>query len=201
MKFILDTDILAKEDIGISGCLYLLAMYFKSPISNKTFEALNDRGLTFVAEYFNDEPKIITLSQNGMELSEKILTESTIEEKTEKGEDRFKVLADKLRDLFPKGKKQGTNLQWKDSTVMIAARLKTLVKKYEVQFTDEQAIQATKDYISSFNGDYRFMQTLKYFIFKNTNNGGGLEQNSQLLSFIDNLGQQSTNLDWTSELR
>lgn len=99
-------------------------------------------------------------------------------------DERYIALADKLRELFPTGRKEGTNYMWRDSTMIIAKKLKTLAHKFNVTFTDDEAIEATKKYINSFNGDYRYMQLLKYFILKRDLNKQ--EETSQLLSFIEN---------------
>ena len=100
----------------------------------------------------------------------------------------FGVLADKLRELYPSGKKEGTNYMWRDSTMTIAMKLKNLdemCKKYGLhRFTDEEAIDATKRYVESFQGNYQFMQLLKYFILKQSYEKA--EKASQLLSYIQN---------------
>lgn len=100
----------------------------------------------------------------------------------------YGVLADQLRELFPQGKKPGTNYMWKDNTITIARKLKSLddlCKEYGIaRFTDEEAIDATKRYIASFHGNYDYMQLLKYFILKQ--NYDKAEKASQLLSFIQN---------------
>lgn len=98
--------------------------------------------------------------------------------------DRFMALADKLRALYPSGRKEGTSYMWKDNTVTIAKKLKTLCDKFQVTFTDEEAINATKRYIAQFNGNYSYMQLLKYFILKRDNDK--MEETSQLISFMQN---------------
>ena len=124
------------------------------------------------------------------------------EYKKNKKEDRFNILADKLRELYPEGRKEGTNYYWRDSTKIIARKLKALDKKYGIDFTDEQAINATKRYIDSFNGNYTYMQLLKYFIMKNVLKDGELEETSQLLSYIENEDQvNNTNTDWSVQLK
>lgn len=107
--------------------------------------------------------------------------------------ERYLELANKLRALYPEGKKEGTNYMWRDSQVAIAKKLKTLADKFGVQFTDEQAITATKRYVESFNGNYHFMQLLKYFILKRDLDKQ--EETSQLLSFIENK-DTTTNYDF-----
>jgi hypothetical protein len=95
----------------------------------------------------------------------------------------FLRVANKLREIFPKGRKDGTTYMWRDSTAVIAKKLKTLVAKYEFEFTEEDAIDATKRYVESFNGNYRYMQLLKYFILKTDMNG---DIKSDFMSLIEN---------------
>ena len=151
----------------------------------------------------NGFPALCTISREGIEVAESLLLDSEYTEQREDSEgkirDRFDILADKLRELFPKGRKEGTNLQWRDSTAIISKRLKTIVKKYGVTFTDEEAIDATKRYIESFNGDYRFMQVLMYFIFKNEVVNGVREERSQFMSYLQNK-EDMVNNDWSHEL-
>ena len=63
---------------------------------------------------------------------------------------------------------------------------------------------ATKKYVDSFKGDYRYMQLLKYFILKKNTNT--LEENSQFLSYLENLNDvdidtDNQSNDWTIELK
>ena len=99
-------------------------------------------------------------------------------------EEELCELADKLRALYPSGRKEGTAYMWRDSTKTIAKKLLTLKAKYNAVFTDEQAIEATKKYVETFNGNYAYMQLLKYFILKKDLIKG--EETSQLLSYIEN---------------
>jgi hypothetical protein len=115
--------------------------------------------------------------------------------------DRYELLAAQLREIFPKGRKEGTSYMWRDSNSIIAKKLKALVSKYGECFTDEQAINATRKYVESFNGNYRYMQLLKYFISKKVVNDGEVEETSQLLSYIENEGQSDYNNEWTAELK
>jgi hypothetical protein len=96
----------------------------------------------------------------------------------------FLALANKMRDLYPSGKKPGTNYSWKDSGIVIAQKLKTLVVKFGCSFTEKEALDATKKYIESFNGNYTYMQLLKYFILKNDKNTGDIK--SEFMTLIEN---------------
>jgi hypothetical protein len=105
----------------------------------------------------------------------------------------FLLLANKMRELFPSGKKPGTNYSWKDSAIVISQKLKVLVAKYGCSFTEEEALEATKKYIESFNGDYTYMQLLKYFILKTSNNG---EIKSEFMSLIENKEDINNNFEF-----
>jgi len=105
--------------------------------------------------------------------------------KLETGLPRFKALADKLREIYPSGMKDG-RYSWRDNTMTIAKKLVLLQEKFQSSFTDEEAIEATKKYVESFRqrGDFTYMQLLKYFILKRDNERG--EETSTLLTLIQN---------------
>ena len=116
--------------------------------------------------------------------------------------DKLDNLAAELKKVFPTGKKEGTNLYWADGISLIVRRLKIFFKKYGTTYTDEQIIQAAKDYVASFNGDYRFMKLLKYFIFKEKMGANReIEPESELMTYIENAGQEDLNSGWLTEIR
>lgn len=118
------------------------------------------------------------------------------------GEKKYVGLAAKLREIYPSGRKEGTSYMWKGNTNEISKKIQTLKEKYNFQFTDEQAIKATKKYIESFNGDYRYMQLLKYFILKAVRDSdGNVDIKSELMTRIENEGQEDTERrDWVETL-
>lgn len=139
----------------------------------------------------------MVLSNNTISLLNTILVNSV--PKIVESKNRYTDLAQKLIEVFPEGKKAGTTYYWRGSISVIAERLKRLSIKRNVDFTDEEAIDAAKRYIQSFNGNYKYMAILKYFIFKNDNEGNF---ESHLLSYIENKNKESTiNGDWTGELK
>jgi hypothetical protein len=76
-------------------------------------------------------------------------------------------LSKELMDLFPKGNKPGTNYRWKGTLANVAVKVKKFVSKYP-QYTREEIINATRNYVDSFKyEDTRYMQLLIYFIEKN----------------------------------
>lgn len=201
MDFHINKETLAKSGISVDMAFYLASIYFDRPYTYDTFDTASKQGLITYnhLDRYNlpIQPK---LTREGVELVESIFLNS--EFKGDKGidTDRYDELADKLRELYPKGRKEGTSYLWRDSHAKIANKLRTLVKKYNFKFTDEQAISATKRYIESFNGNYSYMQLLKYFILKKDKDTG--EENSQLMSYIENEDcTDAANDDWMNEVR
>lgn len=203
-KICFDTDVCAAKQLGITSALYLLSVYFGKHINSK--EELNKcvaKGYVVYYNYNDGNPNRVELTETGLKLVEELILDSEFKPTTKEGR-RFDELADKLRELYPEGKKSGTNYYWRDSHGVIVKKLKAVVKKYGDCFTDEQAIEATRKYVESFNGNYHFMQLLKYFISKNVVKGGEVEEQSQLLSYIENANQEDKNqlaIDWETELR
>ena len=114
----------------------------------------------------------------------------------------FIELATKLREIYPAGRKDGTTYMWRGTTAEVAKKLKTLVVKYGFTINKEDVIKATKEYVSSFNGNYRYMQLLKYFILKSVKDAdGNVDVKSELMSIIENSGQVNTQRDdWMSTM-
>ena len=139
------------------------------------------------------------LTNKGTEVLDSVIMDS---DKEQEPQDRLIQLATRLKDIFPKGKKDGTNYYWADGVALIVRRLKLFFKKYGNKFTDEQIIQAAEKYVQGFNGNYQYMRLLKYFIFKEKVGANGeVEGDSELINYIENAGQEE-NLrdDWTSSL-
>ena len=116
---------------------------------------------------------------------------------------RIDILTEQLMKIFPKGKKEGTPYYWKGNRKEIKEKLKKFFVYFGDTYTDAQILSAAHRYVDSFNGNYRFMRLLKYFIWKNdtklTTEGRTVEQVSELASYIENAGTESSpNNDWTS---
>ena len=140
------------------------------------------------------------LTNKGTEVLDSVIMDS---DKEQEPQDRLIQLATRLKEIFPKGKKDGTNYYWADGVALIVRRLKLFFKKYGNTYTDEQIIQATEKYVQGFNGNYQYMRLLKYFILKEKVGAAGeVEGDSELISYIENAGQEE-NLrnDWTSTLK
>ena len=191
-KVSINKDVLEKNNLSMDEFLVLLLTYNKANIQ-EVKQSLVEKGLADFS-VFDDE---LVISSTTKDLITSISIDSDV--KVLSKDKEFRELAEKLKELFPKGKKAGTTYMWRDSTAVIARKLKTLVVKYDYQFTEEQAIKATKAYVESFNGDYTYMQLLKYFILKSLPDG---EIKSDFMSYIENEGQEDELSDnWLTEMR
>lgn len=200
MKLCFDVKECEKLKVPVDTALYIASLYLGKLISSNTFQDVCSRGLIeFDGFDLKREPINARLTQTGVDLIESIFLNSEFRLPNSE-EDRFDKLAKKMQEVFPEGRKPGTKLMWRDSQPIIAKRLKAIVKKYKAVFTDEQAIEATKKYVESFNGDYQFMQVLKYFISKRNLTTG--DETSQFLSYIENAGHEDVNNDsWRDSVR
>lgn len=196
MRWTINEEILAKNGLTIQEYLFLL-FNAKGGDVHECVQSLIDK--KWGNEDLFDDTKIV-MSNNVKDKVFEILVDS--DKLVENREDEFNSLANKLRELFPEGRKPGTTYSWRGSTLEVSRKLKNLVVKHGCQFTEEEAIAATKAYIESFNGDYKFMKLLKYFILKTPrNNDGDVEVQSDLMTFIENkhMGQRE-NGNWAVDL-
>lgn len=160
----------------------------------QTMDSIVDKGLANKNLFNNCS---LVLGSKTKQLLEKVILDSntTVKDNIE----RIKNLAKQLQENYIPGKKAGTQDYFKGSSAEIIQRLKRFFAEYG-EFTDEQIISATKKYVASFNGDYRFAQLLKYFISKKVDG----ERGSRLLAYIENAQQVDTSqmtIDWETELR
>jgi hypothetical protein len=188
MRIIIDPVELEKQDLTIQEFLYLLILYYGDPDINKLYRQ----------GYYSETLLGKALSTYGKETVENILLASDSDVPTEP---ELLDLATKLKAMYPEGKKEGTNFYWTDGIALIIRRLRTFFKKYG-KYEDEDILNATQKYINSFNGDYRFMKLLRYFIFKEVKGeGGDVEATSDLLNLLENKNQQEVNNDWSTDVR
>lgn len=189
MKLVISNNILKKNNITLDEYL-LLFLYSRNSSLKELLDNVTSKNLASYDVYKND----LVLSNQQKELVQNIYVDSN--EIIEPVLDKYTDLAEKIMKIYPEGKKAGTNYYWRDSKSVIASRLKKLVAKYNIELEEEKVINATKKYVESFNGDYKYMHLLKYFIWKNVSTSEGTEQHSQLLSYIENEGQSEHSSEW-----
>ena len=187
-----------QNGITIDEALLMLVIHNKADLE-KAEKALIQKG--FITAERNElfQQTGWRLTNKGNEVLDSVIIDS---DKEQEPQDRLIQLATKLKEIFPKGKKDGTNYYWTEGVVLIVRRLKLFFKKYGNKFTDEQIIQAAEKYVQGFNGDYQYMRLLKYFIFKEKIGANNeVEGDSELISYIENSGQEEDlRNDWTSSL-
>lgn len=194
MNISINEEVLKKWNLTLQEFLFLL-FNIKDGDTEQCVTSLVNKG--WAARNIYDQTKIVISNNRKDDVATILVDSEKVDIKLE-----FEGLADKLREIFPKGKKPGTTYMWRDTTAVIAKKLKILVTKYNCKFTEEQAIRATQAYVNSFNGNYKYMQLLKYFILKTpTNASGDVELRSDFMSYIDNAGQEEQlREDWMSNM-
>ena len=181
MKITIDEKVLEKYDLTLEEFLFWY-LCMRGYNIDDIKESLIEKNLAS-KDLFKDFNVI--LSDNQKDLVASILIDSSLS-KDENLD--FEDIAKAMREIYPSGVKSGTSYYWRDSVAIIAHKLKTLKSKFAFNFTKEQAVNATKRYVESFNGDYTYMQLLKYFILKKDPSTGELR--SDFMSYITNEGQE-----------
>ena len=187
-----------QNGITIDEALLMLVIHNKANLE-RAEKALIQKGLITAERDDLFQQVGWRLTNKGTEVLDSVIMDS---DKEQEPQDRLIQLATRLKEIFPKGKKDGTNYYWTEGVALIVRRLKLFFRKYGNKFTDEQIIQAAEKYVQGFNGNYQYMRLLKYFIFKEKVGANGeVEGDSELINYIENADQtDSLKNDWTSTL-
>ena len=102
-------------------------------------------------------------------------------------------LAKTLKEIYPKGMKED-KWYWAESVALIKRRLQAFFVKYG-RFPSEEIIDATQRYVDAMR-DRDDMRLLKYFIFKDKKADGEVVATSDLLTWIENKGEEGRSDDW-----
>lgn len=180
MKLSIDTEVVRRNGFTLGDFLICLAVKTCKKRDILThIDELKERGVLF-----KNIDSMHLLFHKADSAIRKILLDS---EENDMSDEELKVLVTKMREIFPAGKKPGTNIPWRDSVNVLVLRLKAYFKLFGHK-TSEEILQATKEYVESFNGIYTNMRVMKYFILKTDNDGCKI---SDLDSCIANLGNNS----------
>ncbi len=194
MRYTIDEEILEKNNLTLDEFLVLILNLRQSSYS-EIKESLINKGIVDANLYDNES---LVLSNNTKDLITGVLIDS--DKRVVNKDSEYEALAIKMKEVYPTGKKPGTSYPWRDSTAVIARKLKTITTQFNCTFTEDDAIRATKAYVESFNGDYRYMELLKYFILKTDKITGEIKSN--FMSFLENAGQEDAlKNDWEVTLR
>lgn len=194
MKLTIDTTVIDKYDLTVDAFLLLMGVVHNIDIQRAKTELLQ-KGFVMSVMDLGDGVEI-KRTKLGVDAYNNIILESSPQETvTDK---RLEDLAAKMKEIYPKGKKDGT-WYWADGVGVIARRLRIFFHKYDkkMSLTDEQIIRATEKYVAEMEGKPD-MRLLKYFIFKEpVGKGGDVEPVSDLLTYIENLDQVDESSDET----
>ena len=141
-------------------------------------------------EAFVEDDANIYITQRYSDLCDEIILGS---EQSKSTKTSIENTAKKLMEIFPKGKKPGTNYYWKGNLREITLKLSKFYKLYGDKYSQEEIVNATEKYVNTYKNDPSFMRLLKYFILK--------DDTSDLATFIENSGQDEENIgDWMTKL-
>lgn len=220
---IIDTDNL--NGITLQELALLLLLYDErvdkssvvSPVKDidirNIFDSLSQRGYVLSTIYstnFNYTPPYKQLSWSLLNKGKQVIAEHCTHQRKsiklfadKKLVERCDALALKLMEIYPLGTKPGTNLKWRGYPKGVSERLQKVILDGN-EFTDEEAIEATKAYIADHNGIYTKMRILPYFIKKNEIIGGEVDRKCDFMSYVQDIKSNSrkpVSIDWNVELR
>ena len=140
------------------------------------------------------------VTQHWSEVIDEILCDSS----QESDEERLKNLAQKMMECYPQGKMPGTAYYYRCNNAEIRKKLKKFFLQYG-DYPDNEIIDATKRFVASYNGVYRYLPLLKYFISKNKSvmdedGENHVSEVSELASYLENKEEEqvvvTTSDDW-----
>lgn len=136
------------------------------------------------------------VTQHWSDILDEILCDSS---KETDNEERLRNLARKMMDCFPKDKMPGTAYYYRCNVREVSLKLKKFFLVYG-EYSDEDIIDATKRFVASYRGDYKYMPLLKYFISKNKKVLGEdeeyhVQEVSELATYLENKGEDTPEED------
>jgi hypothetical protein len=186
MKIIFDTEHLGGLTLPqtfLLACINLNDSFnvFTCDFLENCLKAIQDNNLV------NEYNKITT---EGRTLLNEIVTGNTPEINIDE-------LTEKLRQIYPLGKKPGTDFHWRSNPGEIKNKLRRFFKLFsEAKITEEEIIAATEKYVRDMEYD-PYMRVLKYFILKMDVEH---DQNSDLYTYICAAREGDNNISYDNQL-
>lgn len=196
MKIIIDEQVCKDNNMSMQELLAVLLVR----VSKNIPHLFNDM---VKKQVFVQDGAQYLITQRWSEVADTIILDSDNETQSV---DRLDNLVNKLQEVFPQGKKEGTSQYWRGNKREITLRLKKFFKLHGNTYTDEQLIDAAETYVHGYNGMYKFMRVLKYFIWKDerrTMEDGEIKviEVSDMANHVENGGEHQTlKEDWMSTL-
>lgn len=196
--------VLGQGGLDLAEAVALITIQFNLDLQTG-LEALANKGLVGDSYFESKMNGKYFITQKGTTVLKQYIHSEGSKEKSKVSKFRLEELATKMRDIYPAGKKPGTDYYWRSNVADLKKKLDTFFKVYGDKYSDEEILQATRNYVNAFSQDNRYMMLLNYFIWKEKGHyeGGTVSRNSELANRLENLNDTSINLreDWTSELK
>lgn len=146
------------------------------------------------------------VTQHWADVVDEILCDSIQE--TAKTDEELMALAQKMRELYPQGKMPNSPYYYRCNNKEVMLKLKKFFITYG-EYTDEQILEATKKYVAAFNGNYKYLPLIKYFIskMKPVQDEEGVVKNiehSPLADCLENMNDKDININddsWLINIR
>lgn len=197
MKIVIDEKICKKHHLSVMEVLLSLGIRGSEDV-NETLKELEEKQVLV----YKDNQYLVT--QPWSDILDEILCDSC---SGEDNEERLIELAKKMRECFPEGKMPGTAYYYRCNVREVVLKLKKFFLQYG-NYSDDKIIDATKRFIEAYNGNYRYLPLIKYFISKNktvTDEDGTshIQEVSELASYLENKETETkaTSDDWLMSAR
>ena len=197
MKIVIDEKICKKHHLSVTEVLVSLGIRSSEDV-NETLNELEEKQVLV----YKDNNYMVT--QPWSDILDEILCDSC---SGEDNEERLTELAKKMRECFPEGKMPGTAYYYRCNVREVVLKLKKFFLQYG-NYSDDKIIDATKRFIEAYNGNYKYLPLIKYFISKNktvTDEDGTshIQEVSELASYLENKETETkaTSDDWLMSAR
>ena len=185
MKIKIDEEVCLKK--GLTSQEVILAIAIRTGDWEEDISNMLARGILI-----NHNGRYVVAPQ-WSEIIDEIICDSSGEVKDEQ---RLLILVNKMRACFPEGKMPGTPYYYRCNSGEIIRKMRKFFIQYG-EYSDEEIIDACKRFVASFNGNYRYLPLIKYFIYKmkdEKDEEGNIHkvEHSPLADYLENKEEEGT---------
>lgn len=198
MKIAIDESVCAKKQLTLQEVMLALSIRmggWEEAIQNMlNREILVNKGGKYL------------ITQRWSEIIDEVICDSS---ESPQSDERLLNLAKKMRECFPEGKMPGTPYYYRCNNSEVIKKMKKFFLQYG-NYSDEEIIDACKRFVASFNGNYRYLPLVKYFIYKmkdEKDEEGNIHkvEHSPLADYLENKEEEgaitTTSDDWLMNAR
>lgn len=182
MRLTIDSKICAKHQLNVNE-FFLLHLIMQGQDCKNMIETLVRRGILQ-----EQDGKCIIPDITKSVVNDILVECGNIDNKN------LDTLAMKMQKCFPMGKPQGSIAYYRSNKREIIFQLQKFFLQYG-NYSDEDIIAATKMFVDSFNGNYKYLPVITNFILKSTKTLDELgnpvvKESSQLATQLENKQQE-----------